>query len=217
MKKTMMFCMLLLLLVGCNSTKQKDIYTIGVLQFVDHPSLDAAYEGVKVKLDKIIGSENYRIIYQNAQGENGNNELMARGFVSQNVDLIYAIGTNSAQSAKNATEGTSIPVVFNAVTDPVSAGLVDSMEQPGQFVTGVSDQTPIEKQLALIKALLPEAKRMGIVYNMGEINSLTQVDVITSFEKRFRSRFDWGHKYARITDCNSTVSRKGRCYFQHNR
>ncbi|MDE8062446.1 hypothetical protein PT085_08900 [Erysipelothrix rhusiopathiae] len=54
MKKTMMFCMLLLLLVGCNSTKQKDIYTIGVLQFVDHPSLDAAYEGVKVKLDKII-------------------------------------------------------------------------------------------------------------------------------------------------------------------
>ncbi|MDE8062447.1 ABC transporter substrate-binding protein [Erysipelothrix rhusiopathiae] len=122
-------------------------------------------------------------MYQNAQGENGNNELMARGFVSQNVDLIYAIGTNSAQSAKNATEGTSIPVVFNAVTDPVSAGLVDSMEQPGQFVTGVSDQTPIEKQLALIKALLPEAKRMGIVYNMGEINSLTQVDVITSFEK----------------------------------
>lgn len=183
MKKTMMFCMLLLLLVGCNSTKQKDIYTIGVLQFADHPSLDAAYEGVKVKLDKIIGSENYRIIYQNAQGENGNNELMARGFVSQNVDLIYAIGTNSAQSAKNATDGTSIPVVFNAVTDPVSAGLVDSMEQPGQFVTGVSDQTPIEKQLALIKALLPEAKRMGIVYNMGEINSLTQVDVITSFEK----------------------------------
>ncbi|AYV35006.1 ABC transporter substrate-binding protein [Erysipelothrix rhusiopathiae] len=183
MKKTMIFCMLLLLLVGCNSTKQKDIYTIGVLQFADHPSLDAAYEGMKVKLDKIIGSENYRIIYQNAQGENGNNELMARGFVSQNVDLIYAIGTNSAQSAKNATEGTSIPVVFNAVTDPVSAGLVDSMEQPGQFVTGVSDQSPVEKQLALIKALLPEAKRMGIVYNIGEINSVTQVEVITSFEK----------------------------------
>ncbi|WP_323610666.1 ABC transporter substrate-binding protein [Erysipelothrix enhydrae] len=183
MKKTMILCMLLLILVGCNSTKQKDLYTIGVLQFADHPSLDAAYEGMKVKLDKIIGSENYRIIYQNAQGENGNNELMARGFVSQNVDLIYAIGTNSAQSAKNATEGTSIPVVFNAVTDPVSAGLVDSMEQPGQFVTGVSDQTPVEKQLALIKALLPEAKRMGIVYNIGEINSVTQVEVITSFEK----------------------------------
>lgn len=183
MKKTMIFCMLLLLLVGCNSTKQKDIYTIGVLQFADHPSLDAAYEGMKVKLDKIIGSENYRIIYQNAQGENGNNELMARGFVSQNVGLIYAIGTNSAQSAKNATEGTSIPVVFNAVTDPVTAGLVDSMEQPGQFVTGVSDQTPVKKQLALIKALLPEAKRMGIVYNIGEINSVTQVEVITSFEK----------------------------------
>ncbi|MDE8314918.1 ABC transporter substrate-binding protein [Erysipelothrix rhusiopathiae] len=183
MKKTMIFCMLLLLLVGCNSTKQKDIYTIGVLQFADHPSLDATYEGMKVKLDKLMGSENYRIIYQNAQGENGNNELMARGFVSQNVDLIYAIGTNSAQSAKNATDGTSIPVVFNAVTDPVSAGLVDSMEQPGQFVTGVSDQSPVEKQLALIKALLPEAKRMGIVYNIGEINSVTQVEVITSFEK----------------------------------
>lgn len=183
MKKTMIFCMLLLLLVGCNSTKQKDIYTIGVLQFADHPSLDATYEGMKVKLDKLMGSENYRIIYQNAQGENGNNQLMARGFVSQNVDLIYAIGTNSAQSAKNATDGTSIPVVFNAVTDPVSAGLVDSMEQPGQFVTGVSDQSPVEKQLALIKALLPEAKRMGIVYNIGEINSVTQVEVITSFEK----------------------------------
>lgn len=183
MKKSMIICMLLVLLSGCVNANPEKLYTIGVLQFADHPSLDATYEGMKEALDKTIGSEHYRIIYQNAQGENSNNELMAHGFVSQHVDLIYAIGTNSAQSAKNATEGTSIPVVFNAVTDPVAAGLVDSMDYPGSSVTGVSDQAPIKEQLALIKMLLPRAKRMGIVYNMGEINSITQVEVISSLEK----------------------------------
>lgn len=180
MKKTMIICLLLIVLVGCSGTKNQAKYTIGVLQYADHPSLDAAYEGMMSHLNETIGEGNYRLIYQNAQGDNGNNELMARGFASEHVDLIYAIGTNAAQSAMNATDGKEIPVVFNAVTDPVSAGLVDSWTQPGRNITGVSDLTPVEKQMELIEELCPDAHRVGIVYNIGEINSVTQIEKIKS-------------------------------------
>lgn len=102
---------------------------------------------------------------------------MAQQLVDEAVDLIYAIATPSAQSVYSAAENESIPVVFNAVTDPVAAGLVDSMESPGHHATGVSDVAPIDIQLALIQEMIPDAKKVGILYNTGEANSLVQLEI----------------------------------------
>lgn len=180
MKKLISILMVMLLLVGCGSTAKENgskKYKIGVLQLADHPSLDATYEGLKEKLDVLIGKDNYTIDYHNAQGKPENISLMSQQLVDDKVDLIYAIATNAAQGAYSATDGTGIPVVFNAVTDPVDAGLVKLMDKSGTHAVGVSDVAPIGKQLALIKEILPEAKNIGIMYNTGESNSLVQIAV----------------------------------------
>jgi putative tryptophan/tyrosine transport system substrate-binding protein len=172
--------LLVVLLVGCGSKpkdNEKKKYKIGVLQLADHPSLDATYEGLKEKLDVLMGADSYTIEYQNAQGKPDNISLMSQQLVDAKVDLIYAIATNAAQGVYAATDGTGIPVVFNAVTDPVDAGIVKSMDKSGTHAIGVSDVAPIDKQLALIKEILPEAKNIGILFNTGESNSAVQIAI----------------------------------------
>ncbi|WP_105619948.1 ABC transporter substrate-binding protein [Vallitalea okinawensis] len=160
-------------IVGC--TSGNDTYTIGVTQIVEHPALDSSREGFMQALadNGYVEGENIVVDYKNAQGDINTANTIANGFVSDSVDMIFAIATPTAQAAYNATK--DIPILITAVTDPVTAGLAQSMEQSGTNVTGTSDMTPIDKQFELLVQLVPEAKKVGIVYNTGESNSEIQV------------------------------------------
>lgn len=186
MKKILAVGLALLVLVGCASpNSERSVYKIGVLQLADHPSLDAAYDGFIAELNNPVGEEAYELVYHNALGEAANVTVMAQQLVDEKVDLIYAIATNAAQAVYAVTQGTDIPLVFNAITDPIDAGLVESMEKPGFHATGVSDVAPIDIQVALIKEILPEAKNIGILYNTGEANSPVQIEIAEREAEKF--------------------------------
>lgn len=158
-------------------TKKPTVTKIGIMQIVEHPALDASRNGFIQRLAELgyEEGENVEFIIQNAQGDMAIAQSIAGNFVSQNVDMILAIATPTAQAAAKATQ--SIPILITAVTDPVAAGLVDSVKEPGSNVTGTSDLTPVAKQLELLTRITPEAERVGVIYNAGETNSLVQVDL----------------------------------------
>ena len=168
-----------LVLAGCSGGGEDDAaggggeaYRIGINQLVQHPALDSATAGFKEAFSE-AGVE-VEFDEQNANGEQGTALTIAQQFASDDLDLALAVATPAAQAmAQNITD---VPLLFTAVTDPVSAELVDSMEEPGANVTGTSDAAPIEKQLELLKEIVPDAERIGIVYASGEVNSQVQVD-----------------------------------------
>ncbi|MBC9936149.1 MULTISPECIES: ABC transporter substrate-binding protein [unclassified Leucobacter] len=149
--------------------------TIGISQFVQHPALDAATEGFKQAFIDAgyVEGETVTFDEQNAQADVANATTIAQKFAADSVDLVLAVATPSAQAA--AQNITDIPVLFTAVTDAVEAGLVDSNEAPGSNVTGTSDLNPVADQMALIQEIAPDAKKVGIVYSSGEVNSEIQV------------------------------------------
>lgn len=151
---------------------------IGITQIISHPALDSAKEGFIAALKDNGYEEGKNVSYeiQNAEGSQDTALQIANKFVTSNVDLILAIATPSAQAVQTATEGTSIPVLFTAVTDPVTAGLVNTLEAPGGHMTGTTDMNPIREQLELIPSLT-DGKRVGIIYNSGESNSEIQVEI----------------------------------------
>jgi len=157
--------------------KKKDVFRIGISQFITHQSLDATREGFVDELAKqgYVEGENIEIDFQNAQGEQRNLKTISQQ-LAESSDVVLAIATPSAQSLVNTTQTT--PVIFSAVTDPVSAKLVESREHPGGNVTGTSDQSSdaILTQINLIKKVLPKAKSIGILYTQSEPNSVVQKD-----------------------------------------
>ena len=157
--------------------KKKDVFRIGISQFITHQSLDATREGFVDELAKqgYVEGENIEIDFQNAQGEQRNLKTISQQ-LAESSDVVLAIATPSAQSLANTTQTT--PVIFSAVTDPVSAKLVESREHPGGNVTGTSDQSSdaILTQINLIKKVLPKAKSIGILYTQSEPNSVVQKD-----------------------------------------
>ncbi|QEA11672.1 ABC transporter substrate-binding protein [Comamonas flocculans] len=149
--------------------------SVAVTAIVEHPALDAVRDGAKDAL-KAAGFEegkNLKWQYQSAQGNTGTAAQIARKFIGDKPDVIIAIATPSAQAVVAATK--NVPVVFSAVTDPVAAKLVPSWDASGTNVTGVSDLLAMDKQVELIKKVVPDAKRLGIVYNPGEANSVVVV------------------------------------------
>ena len=157
--------------------KKKDVFRIGISQFITHQSLDATREGFVDELAKqgYVEGKNIEIDLQNAQGEQRNLKTISQQ-LAESSDVVLAIATPSAQSLANTTQTT--PVIFSAVTDPVSAKLVESREHPGGNVTGTSDQSSdaISTQINLIKKVLPKAKTIGIFYTQSEPNSVVQKD-----------------------------------------
>ena len=157
--------------------KKKDVFRIGISQFITHQSLDATREGFVDELAKqgYVEGKNIEIDLQNAQGEQRNLKTISQQ-LAESSDVVLAIATPSAQSLANTTQTT--PVIFSAVTDPVSAKLVESREHPGDNVTGTSDQSSdaISTQINLIKKVLPKAKTIGILYTQSEPNSVVQKD-----------------------------------------
>ena len=149
--------------------------SVAVTAIVEHPALDAVRDGVKDAL-KAAGYEEGKSLkwqYQSAQGNTGTAAQIARKFVGDKPDAIVAIATPSAQAVVAATK--DVPVVFSAVTDPVAAKLVPNWEPSKTNVTGVSDLLALDKQMDLIKQVVPKAKRVGMVYSPGEANSVVVV------------------------------------------
>jgi len=148
---------------------------VSVTAIVEHPALDAIRDGVKDELQAAgyESGKNLKWEYQSAQGNPGTAAQIARKFIGDKPDVIVAIATPSAQAVVAATK--TIPVVYSGVTDPVAAQLVKDWKPSGTNVTGVSDLLALDKQLALIKQLVPNARRVGMVYNPGEANSAVVV------------------------------------------
>lgn len=147
---------------------------VGVLQLVEHPALDAARDGFVDRL-KELGYSDAVFDVQSAQGEYSFAVPIAQKFVGDRPDLVLAIATPAAQAAVNVIK--DIPILITAVTDPVAAQLVDSIEKPGNNVTGTSDLTPVRTQLELLKQIRPTVRNVGLVYNSGEVNSVVQVEI----------------------------------------
>lgn len=194
MKKYVRSCSVVLaslfLLAGCNSNekagnlekeKTEKPYKIGITQFAEHPSLDAATEGFKKALeDKGL---NVKFDEQNAQADMNNTQTIANNFVGDKVDLIFANATPSAVSALNTTK--DIPIVFTSVTDPIGAGLVESFDKPGANITGTTDNHPdaTETTINFITKEI-KAKNIGVIYNSGEQNSEVQVKQVKELAEK---------------------------------
>ena len=160
-----------------NNATEDGKKTVGILQLVEHGSLDAAYEGFKEGLAEggYKEGENLTLEYQNAQNSQDNLKSMSEKLVKNSPDLLLGIATPAAVSLANET--TDIPIVVTAVTDLVEAKLAESNEAPGRNITGTSDLVPIDKQIQLLLSIVPDAKTIGIMYNAGEANSKIQADL----------------------------------------
>lgn len=153
------------------NTADGEVYQIGVLQYADHPSLDNCLEGFKQGLD--AEGIAYELEAQSAKNDDATNTQIAQQFVDK--DLVCGIATPSAQACYNACYESGIPVIFNAVSDPVQAKLAVSETEAMDGITGVSDKLPVEAQLALIREMLPDAKKIGILYTTSEANSVSTI------------------------------------------
>ncbi|HFU3800773.1 TPA: ABC transporter substrate binding protein [Streptococcus suis] len=167
-----------LTLAACSSSSDQastETVKVGVLQYMEHESLTAAREGFVAELEANGYKEGEKLVldYQNAQGDQANLQTISEQLIGGN-DIVLAIATPSAQSL--ATVSTETPIVFTAVTDPLSADLVESIEKPGGLLTGTSDQAPIDKQVELLGQAVPDAKTVGILYTTSERNSEVQVE-----------------------------------------
>lgn len=186
MKKAIVVVLILVcVLAGCSKKEDKKVINIGVSQIVEYVALDQNREGFIKALEEsgYKDGENIKIDYQNAQGDITIAQTIAKKFSSDKKDLIFAIGTPAAQGAFNATK--KIPIMISAVTDPVKAELVKTMEKPETNVSGTSDYLPVEKQMDLIKKLVPNAKRIGFIYNTSEVNSEVQLNELKKVAKGY--------------------------------
>lgn len=167
----------LMIVGGVSSLAGAQPLVIGITQIVEHPALDAARNGFIAALEEAGLKEGEDVVYdlQNAQGDFNNAISIAQKFKDDKVDLIVAIATPTAQAALQVNK--EIPIVINAVTDPVAANLAQSWESSGNNLTGMSDAAPNKQQVELIPRFLPEAKNVGTIYNAGEANSVVQVKV----------------------------------------
>ena len=186
MKNTMKKCLILIMTLAmivsasaCSGGEQTEgLPKIGILQFAPHASLDNCYNGIVQGLEDagFVDGETCTIEFVNGQGESETNALAAANFVNNGMDIIIAIATPSAMPAYAAAKDAGIPVVFSAVSDPLGAGLVESLEAPNTGATGTSDGLNYEGQLQMIRAFQPEAETIGILYTTSEANSLAQLE-----------------------------------------
>lgn len=167
----------ILVIAGCSNGNgsNQEITKIGILQFIDHNSLNKAQEGFVDGLEEAgyTDGENIEIEVLNAQGDQSNLQSMSEQLTNNN-ELVLGIATPTAQSLAMANQ--NIPQLFTAVTDPVEAGLVDSLENPGGNITGTSDMADIESQVNLLIEIADNPEVIGLIYNSSEVNSQIQVD-----------------------------------------
>ena len=158
-----------------------ETYTVGIGQFAQHGSLDNCYQGFVEGLAEagLVEGENLKIDLQNAQADMGIAQQIAAQFASAKVDMMVGIATPMAQACYNAAAG-AIPTIFTAVTDPVAAGFASADGTAAGEVTGTSDALPIKAQLETIRAMMPEASKIGILYTTSEVNSISAIEIYKS-------------------------------------
>lgn len=176
--------MLLALAAGCSAdgdSGQTGEIKIGIVQIVEHPSLNTIRESFVAELEKkgYRHGENVIIDYQNAQNDQTNLKTICQKFSNSKYDMIVAIATPSAQAAVGETK--EIPVVFSACTDPVGSGLVDSLEKPGANVTGTSDAVSAEKIMELAQRITPGIQTIGALYSSSETNSIAVINNLKEY------------------------------------
>ena len=161
----------------------KDLKKIGVIQLVEHKSLDIIYNSFKDELKNLgyIDGENAKITFQNAQGDMSNITSIVQGFEGDKQDVVVGIATPVAQGAMSLTKST--PVVFSAVTDPIRAGILTDMNAPDKGMTGTSDAVQIDKIMDLALQISPDVKKVGFIYNPGEDNSVTNLGLLENYVK----------------------------------
>ena len=147
---------------------------VGVLQLLSHPALDQIYKGLEdgLKKEGYEVGKNLKIDLQNAQGDQSNLASMGQKLVTDNNDILVGITTPATLSLSNATKDK--PIIMGGITYPVEAGLIKTEDKPGNNITGVSDRTPIKQQLEIMKKVLPNMKKVGILYTASEDNSVKQ-------------------------------------------
>ena len=205
-KLAMLLCTVLVggMLAGCGksatdsnkgTTTSSDVKNIGVVQLVQHDALDASNKGFVdgLKEKGYEDGKNIKIEQQNAQGEQANAQTIAKQFADAKKDLIFAIATPAAQAAYNSTK--DIPIIFTAVTDPVKAEIAKDWKSSGTNVTGTSDKVPVDKQIELLKKLVPNAKTVGVIYSTSETNSVIQVEELKAAAEKqgLSSKRNWSY------------------------
>lgn len=159
-------------------TESTDIQTakIGIIQYISHPSLDNCTNGIIKGLTEAgVPKDNITLQIGSDASAGADCDTYAKNMVAQRYDLIFAVATPAATAAAGAVRDTSIPLVFCSVSDPVSAGLVDSLAAPGGNITGTSDVLDLASQVDLIQAMQPDVKKIGVLYTTSEANSITQL------------------------------------------
>ena len=179
MKKLISFLLLTLFLAAAGPA---GAVSISVNQFVEHPALDSSVQGFKDALAD-EGFQDAVFTVHNAQANMPTVLQIVNQIQGEKPDLVLAVATPSAQATVQKIK--DIPVLFTAITDPLSAGLVDSMDRPGHNVTGTTDMNPIEAQVALVREIHPQAKNMGVIYNAGEANSVVQVGILKTAAAKY--------------------------------
>lgn len=164
-----------------NKTEAVTMKHVAVTQIVEHPALDATRKGIKEELEAQGFSEgkNLKWSYESAQGTPATAAQIAKKFAGEKPDVVVGIATPSAQALASAMHDT--PIVFSAVTDPVGAKLIKSMKGHTGNITGVSDLSPIESHMRLVKEIVPNAGKLGVIFNPGEANSVTLVNLVKQF------------------------------------
>ena len=149
---------------------------VGIGQFAQHGSLDNCYTGFVEGLAEagFVEGQNLTIELQNAQADMGIAQQIAAQFASEKVDMMVGIATPMAQACYNAADG-AIPTIFTAVTDPVAAGFVKDDGTAAGEITGTSDALPVEAQLKMIRGMLPDTTKIGILYTTSEVNSISAI------------------------------------------
>ncbi|MBD5101833.1 MAG: ABC transporter substrate-binding protein [Subdoligranulum sp.] len=157
--------------------------TVGLIQLMEHPSLDEIRTAIEARLEEKAAENglSIHINYQNGQGDASTINTICQQFVGDGVDAIVAIATPAAQGAATAAAGTDIPIIFSAVTDPVTAGLVENLDAPEGNITGTSDAIPVDKIFALAEELTPDVKSFGLLYNPGEDNSVSVIADVKAY------------------------------------
>ncbi len=200
----LMLTALLALGTGCAGSQQTDsqsseekVFNIGIIQYVEHVALDSAREGFITALadNGYVDGKNIKIDLQNAQADQSNLSTISDRFVSNNADLVLAIATPATQAIAGKTA--DIPILGTAVTDYVSARLVDSNDAPGGNVSGTTDMNPIKEQIDLLVKLVPDAKTVGVMYTSSEDNSVIQAKIAKEAIEKL------GLKYVEVTINNS--------------
>jgi putative ABC transport system substrate-binding protein len=184
------------LLISCKNTdKETQVhYHIGVNQYTSHSILNEVYKGFK---ETIETDSLFIIDFQNSNADVSTMNLINEQFIAKKMDLIVALGTPVAQSIIEKTKNTQIPVVFGAITDPVGAGLAETLEMPGGNKTGSTNMWPFEAQVRLIRQLFPNAKSVGAVVNNSEKNCTSGMEIMKPLLLKY------GFKYAEVQASNS--------------